>query len=362
MNFKKQLLVFIVSVALVSCAPEPIVTPTETFTPALTSTPKPIATLTPTPIPLVNFDGLLFFDYNGNGISDNGEPPIASFTVCVKSTDICVETNQDGRFYFAKVPSADSQMSLSFIDPNSDNPSLAFRYINIWVSETIIPAYEKDGIKVVQQNLNKTTITLLSEGIHIQAGESVTIGLMQGFLTMPLAHDSWYFTYNWVDLNPELGSVRNYHGVTRVAISRQDVVNQPLAVSDGHDAIDYAIKNSTIVYAALPGDVIDTSFFGAGKGGRVLIQTRIGNAEYIINYGHPSVFLVNKGDKVQRGQAIAAAGEIQELHFQLLTLPQQREPCKYFGFPSRSDDYHPEETPRLDPFRDELNLSCTCIA
>lgn len=58
-------------------------TPTPTDTPTLTYTPSPTLTLTPTnsPIPLVNLEGILFFDYNGSGLREENEPPISNFKV-----------------------------------------------------------------------------------------------------------------------------------------------------------------------------------------------------------------------------------------------------------------------------------------
>jgi len=366
-NYKLFTVVFVVLLTACTLAnnqtelPKTAIPPTETSFPTQTSaptlTPTPTAVGTPTPVPLDNVEGTLFFDYNGNGLRDENEPPIPNFGVCIKSKDICATTDKDGHFSFISIAPEGANISLSFVDPNATNPALAFRYINRWLNEMKLPAYEKDGIKVPEQRLNDISISELSNGFIAKARSNVSIGLTQGFLTLPFDHKSWFFIYNWVDLNPEKGAVHNYNGITRVSTFHQDVVNQPLAVLDGHDGIDFAVKNGTKVYASIPGEVIDISTFEPDNG-RILIRTRIGAKEYKVNYGHVAKFLVGSGDKIRKGQVIAIIGKTTELHFQVLTLPSQNEPCKYFGFPSRPDDYHPEETPRLDPYRDEQNPIC----
>lgn len=54
----------------------PTATPTDTPTSTPTATPTPEPTNTPTPIPTYALSGTVFFDYNGNGLRDEGEPPI----------------------------------------------------------------------------------------------------------------------------------------------------------------------------------------------------------------------------------------------------------------------------------------------
>jgi len=77
-----------------TATPTPSPTPTATPTPLPTSTPTPTAT--PTPITTFALSGVVFFDYNGNGIRDEGEPPISGAKVQVGS--LTAATGPDGSY------------------------------------------------------------------------------------------------------------------------------------------------------------------------------------------------------------------------------------------------------------------------
>jgi biotin carboxyl carrier protein len=346
--------------ATVTASPTSTPTPPPTPTSTSAATPTSTPTETPTPLPLAGLGGALFFDRNGSGLQEGGEPPIQGFGVCTtppRGSQVCVQTDLDGHYAFEQIAPVGTRLHLSFVDPNGDDPVLAFQYISVWNKPAVIPAYQMSGIQVPEQHLDDTEVASLEAGIVVQVGERKEIGLMQGFLTLPLRQDSWFFEYNWVDLEPAKDAVRNYAGVTRMATSRRDVANQPLATLDGHDAVDYAIHNGTIVFAAAPGVVLVTQMFDQGNG-KMEVRSSISGKRYVVNYGHMAVFLVREGSQVERGQAIAATGRVEELHFQLLCAPSQAEPCKYFGVPSRPDDNHPSSTPRLDPYRDTFTSGC----
>ena len=156
-----------------------------------TETPSPVKTPTetPSPIPFADLEGTLFFDKNGNGLKDETEPSVVGFGVCTKAQEICVNSDAEGNFKIEKIALPDVEIPLRFIDPNKDTPSLAFRYVNIWKGEAVLPPYVYNNINVREQRLNDTSTKLLSEGIVIKAGEKVNIGLMQGIVTLPLNAD-----------------------------------------------------------------------------------------------------------------------------------------------------------------------------
>lgn len=92
-------------------------------------TPAPTITLTPsitpTPRPLKDLQGLLFFDHNGSGLRDQGEPPIANFTVCAKyagQKKVCSRTDEEGRYAFKNLAPKNAKVTLSFADPNRGVP------------------------------------------------------------------------------------------------------------------------------------------------------------------------------------------------------------------------------------------------
>ena len=363
---------------LVACAaPLPIAAPTpqREVSPSSSATPTPDAAATPawlptpapspilTPLPAYTLSGTVFFDCNGNGLQDGGEPPITGIEIAVRSMQasehqVCTAiTDNVGRYRCDGVPVGQVVISVTELAANA--PGQAFRYINVFGGWTDLSQREVEETDVPAQHLATTEVRAIADALAIEASQDTTynIALMQGFLTLPFHPDSWHFEYNWVDLDPAEGTVRNYAGLTRVATSRQDVESLPPAVQDGHDAIDYAIKDGTLVYAAVPGIVADTYESDVGDSG-IVVLSEISGKEYKLNYGHMAVFLVAVGDRVERGQTIAATGRVQELHFQLLCSPSQVEPCKYFGLPSRPDDHYPDASPRLDPFRDLSNPEC----
>ncbi|MGQ9493537.1 MAG: DNRLRE domain-containing protein [Anaerolineae bacterium] len=91
---------------------DPLPTPTPTHTATPTNTPTPTVTLTPTPVP-GRIEGVVWNDWNGNGIKDAGEPGLAGAVVRVYDAahpdpeppirDPIV-TAGDGAFSFGELP------------------------------------------------------------------------------------------------------------------------------------------------------------------------------------------------------------------------------------------------------------------
>lgn len=79
-----------------SNTPEPSHTPGPTETPEPTDTPVPTPTDTATPLPIFALSGVVFFDYNGNGVQDDQEPPIPDATVQVG--DLIAMSAPDGTY------------------------------------------------------------------------------------------------------------------------------------------------------------------------------------------------------------------------------------------------------------------------
>jgi hypothetical protein len=148
----RALIVFLlINLALSACTPAPTPTPSATPLPTATATPTSTATPparprrplrphqpcsppapprrpTPTPIPTFTLSGIVFFDYNGNGIRDEGEPPIPGAKVQVGS--LTATTGPDGSYTLKGVPRGKQQVRLS---------APGFRYISLSV-EAFQPA------------------------------------------------------------------------------------------------------------------------------------------------------------------------------------------------------------------------------
>jgi hypothetical protein len=96
----KTSLLILFAILLVSCAPAsmpvPIITATDTPLPTATLTPEPTATFTPEPTATPEFfdvQVLAFWDYNGNGIFDEGEPPLEGVVSQIGSFECSTEVD-----------------------------------------------------------------------------------------------------------------------------------------------------------------------------------------------------------------------------------------------------------------------------
>ena len=206
-----------------------------------TTTPTAVATTTPTdtPIPLGNLSGVLFFDRNGSGTIESNELPIANFGVCANieySEKTCTETNEKGKYFFKSISPLGSQISLSFADPNADNPSLAFTYINNWNGEKFIPSVEINGARIPEQNLQDTEVVPISRGVKVTVGNHNIIGLMQGLFTMPFPKSTEYSVTTWYDLDSRVNHGLNWKG--DISTSKYDSKAQ---IFDNHYGIDWLV-------------------------------------------------------------------------------------------------------------------------
>jgi len=164
---------------------------------------------------LVSLQGKLFFDYNGNGVQDSEEPAVQNARVRLKNGrgDIAVEALTDSSGDF-KVDAPMGQYSVHLnVDPK-------FRYMCRSVTE----------------------FTAVDLGYAISLLEGTTelnIGLMQGFLTLPIQAKEFRLG-SYVDLDPGPG-IRNWKGGTRTY--------------DGHPGTDFLASEGVDVLAAGPGRI-----------------------------------------------------------------------------------------------------------
>ena len=326
-------------------------TPSPTSTPTLTSTPPPATTITPSPFPLVNLEGVLFFDYNGSGLRESEEPALPNFEVCIKAKDICVKTNENGKYEFKNIAPEETSFSLSIVDPNADAPTLALRYINYWKGKVNIPAYEKNGIQVPEQNLNDTVVIPIDRGITVITGAKNEIGLMQGFLTLPFTCNTSYSVGSSYDLDSTEGGARNWEGNTKVIFA--PVANG--GTLDQHDGIDYLAERGTTIISNAPGIV---TFVGKssplpGYSPALVVEITHING-YVTHFGHIDKQLVELGQSVSRGQRVAEVGStgtsMVHLHWSLRIISNR--------FP-HNPIVHPEKSMNFDPYQDLSNNTFT---
>lgn len=92
-----------------------------------------------------------------------------------------------------------------------------------------------------------------------------------------------------------------------------------VGVGEFHNGIDFASANGTPIYATADGIIKDASGSDGGLGLHVVIEHENG---FKTTYGHCSELFVSQGDKVKRGDIIAAVGSTgkatgSHLHYEL---------------------------------------------
>jgi hypothetical protein len=155
---------------------------------------------------------VVFFDYNGNGIRDEGEPPIPGAKVQVGS--LTATTGPDGSYTLKGVPRGKQQVRLS---------APGFRYISL-------------SVEAFQLAERPVTVT-------VEGDTRRDWGLMQGFWTLPVQRGVRYSIGNFVDVGDVYDHtfMRDWEGGQKTY--------------PGHQGIDFDIENKTVVSVA-PGLII----------------------------------------------------------------------------------------------------------
>jgi len=247
----------------------------------------------PEPTPAVQkctVRGIVFHDYNGNGVKEGQEPGIPNVKVYFKYWNNT--TNSDGVYEIIMPPdiyplSVDVPSNLLFA-PN-------VRFVSYTNSEY------KDII--------------FSPNINVSENMSHDIGLMQGFLTLPFGPDTKFLSdfplgiVNFVDRNNKSGEKIDWQGGTRTY--------------DRHDGTDFFMEENTPILAAAPGTVVEWPLpYNINAKNVVLIQhERYGwmkkgdiydfDFDVATAYGHMNKATVKPGDKVKRGDIIGLSGKSQ---------------------------------------------------
>lgn len=269
--------------------PSPTPSPTETTTLQPSPTPvPPTPTPTSTPLPVHTLSGHVFFDYNGNGLQDDGEPGIQDAAVCIDSLEsaLCSISGPNGSYSIANVPAGSHQV---YVQGPTEGPATAFRYISLSLA-----AFQEI-----------TTAIPLTVG----GDESLNVAVMQGWLYL----SPKYLIYSYFDLDPRDGHVRNYEGNTTLALFPQF---QP-GTFDDHTGIDFSCNIGDEVRAFAPGRVIFVGDTGRGA----LAVEMIHRNGYTTHYGYLSRILVQNGQTVNRGDLVGLCGQSgtnwPHVHFQM---------------------------------------------
>ena len=265
---------------------------------------------------LYSLHGVVFHDYDGDGMKDLVEPVIHGARVTVN--DFTSSSNQSGIYEIRELPAGRYKMH---IEGNS------FRHICL-SNETILSINTAIGIEIANDTRRD-------------------LGLSEGFLTLPVKFGSSHPLFGYHDLDKTRGKVRSWKGemgaVEAKPSDQPGVYHSEVMVQDDHEGIDFTCNEGTPVVAASPGRV---SYARVNPDGGLNVVIDHGN-RFKTSYGHVSKFLVSEGETVSRGQVIALSGNTgrsgqPHLHFGFYWLdkPQPSKPGPF------SDPYS------IDPFRD----------
>lgn len=283
--------------------PTAVPTQTAACTPTATTTPPP--TNTATPIPAYTLSGTVFFDYNGNGLRDEGEPPIEG--VPIRVAGLSTSSGPDGKYLIAGVPAGTQQVH---VESPRQEPATAFRYINRFLGWVDIPAYEMNGVRVPAQHLADTEFQPIDKPVALGVSEdqALDMALMQGYLTLPFDQATDNLLWSYVDLDHRIGHIRNYANESVPAVDPYidiDPSDAHPGTHDNHQGIDYNMANGNLLLAMANGTVVQER----SQYHYVRIQHTGGSDVYVTGYEHNLVNLVSEGSRVRRGQIIALSGD-----------------------------------------------------
>jgi murein DD-endopeptidase MepM/ murein hydrolase activator NlpD len=234
---------------------------------------------------------VVFFDYNGNGIRDEGEPPIPGAKVQVGS--LTATAGPDGSYVLKGVPRGKQQVRLS---------APGFRYISLSV-EAFQPA-ERPVPVTVEGDTHRDW------------------GLMQGFLLWPFPKGTAYQRNDYLgrdsvfDRNGAVGIVEPYDPLIPVGCSGG------VCVVDNHSGIDIGVAVGTIFVAAANLRIVDFRIVpGYDRNPVGIISVDYGNG-YKGFYAHAQLLEgVSVGDFIPRchplGWVMESDRGASHLHFEI---------------------------------------------
>ncbi len=255
--------------------------------------------------------GRLFFNYKGDGVQGDEDPAVSGATVGLldQKKNIVAEAESDssGDFKLQDVKSGSYNL---YCYTNRQ-----FQYM----------CRDRTDIRRVDTGYG---VTLNGQDIEMD------IGLMQGFLTHPMSHDTDFTVDRMYDHNggtdPSYGDEILWWNGPHECDPYDGWCNS-IGGTRHHFGIDYAGPAETPIHAAAPGTIYET--FGANgippqKTGnlQVVIKHPISLQGYAIytGYSHLSEIDVSVGQQVERGHVIGLEGktgtEYPHLHFDLYSI------------------------------------------
>jgi len=251
------------------------VVPASVSTRTVTEIQTPNETITET-VKLASLHGRLFFDYNGNGRQDAEEPAVADARLQLK--------DDSGKTIAEAVTDSAGDYKLEDIRTGGAyrlhvEADKKFRYT--CRSSAEFRAVTDDYDILLQDTL------------------SMDIGLMEGFLTLPMSQKTRYEIDRFYDRDPHADTYLWWNGKTGPETSARR------GFAPNHAGIDYYMKEGEPLLAQAPGIIEEIGEDERGK--YIWIKHPY---EFRTSSGHISKALAHEGDIVSRGQPIAISGTI----------------------------------------------------
>ena len=168
---------------------------------------------------LASLKGRLFFDYNGNGVQDGEEPAVAGAKVQL----------MDGTSKMIAEATADSAGDYRLED------------IRIGVAYRLHLEADRK-FRYMCRSTEEFAAIPDGYGVPLDRPQSVDIGLMEGFLTLPFHRGKVSRIEGYVDVDPRPNHIRNWEGGNQTY--------------DGHRGIDFIADKGTEILAAAPGTIV----------------------------------------------------------------------------------------------------------
>jgi hypothetical protein len=238
----------------------------------------------------------LFFDYNGNGVQDGEEPPVARASVQLKDSSgsvVAADVTDSSGGYEIDILAGSYRL---YIKPDNTKPnSPKFRYM------CRSPAEFTD----INEGYDLTVLS--------PSSDSFDVGLIEGPLTVCYPNGTKYFSATgayvsdedymrgrFYDRDPRIDTYLWWNGHSGLDPQR----GSPLHANSDHMVL--GVDFGTPVVASAPGTVSYLGVDTVGGGLRIEISHHVNNLA--TQYIHLSKQLVSLGQPVARGETIGLSG------------------------------------------------------
>jgi hypothetical protein len=244
-------------------------------------------------VQLASLQGRLFFDYNGNDKQDGEEPAVVGALVQLK--DDAGKVVADG-------------LTDSSGDYKLEDIKAGFYRLYVGVDH-----FSDKRLSYMCTSPDEFRAVTDDYRLSIREGTLMDVGLMEGFLTLPLVLNTTYKVGRYYDWDPAIGHVKWWNGKAYNWTNAQGK-----GADDNHTGTDFDAREGAQVVAPAPGTILSAGVGPNPESLAIDVQHDLG---FKTSYNHLSKTLVSAGQRVSRGQTIGLVGSTgtfySHLHFEL---------------------------------------------